>query len=216
MTFHYQKTEHDCWICALRNFLSFFNISVSEEEILDILQYKNNFPVFCNRGFFTYLPIILDDLNIKCDIVLDPRNRLVQEIMDYEHGYGKICSCCLDQIIQTYKQQKDALYYFYKALKSAALSPNITIRLDHPFVKEYLDWNYVVIACLTVSQLYGATGNEVLHSVTLKKEQGKILMIDPYEFLGKEEKNWMIWKENSLQYDWSQPIPYFIAAKVDE
>ena len=117
MAIHYQKTEHDCWICALRNFLSLLKTNISEEEALHIIQDKKSFPVFMGRGFFTYIPVVLDELNIKCDFVLDSHNPLLKGIVFKENGVSRIHAYRLDAVIREYEQQSEALCYFYKALK---------------------------------------------------------------------------------------------------
>ena len=150
----------------------------------------------------------------KCDFVLDSDNPLLGGIIFKENGAPRIHKARLDEAIRKYERQEDALYYFYKALKLSASSLNITLNFDVPTAKKYLDEEYVVMAALTVAELYGINGNNVLHSVTLRKKQGKVEVIDPYEMLGREEEeNWTRWRENSYQYNWSKKLPYFIAAK---
>lgn len=210
-TSYFQKSDNDCWICALRNMLGFLGIFVSEDQIRDILLCKKGLVLLSERGFFPYLPEVFDALSIPCDFVLDSDNFLLTHIFSEK----KISMEKLETVKQEAYDNRNALYYFYKSLKSVCGSPYVTIKFDES-IREYLDRDYVVAACLTVSELYGIKRNYVLHMVTMIKEEGKIKVMDPYEHMGRaKEKNWNKLLEFRDKKDWEEKVPYFIAAKIN-
>lgn len=212
-TIHYQKTEHDCWICTIKNMLSFIDIQVSEEEIQRILLDEKNLSLFSGRGFFTYVPVVLDALRIPCEFVLDTEDDLLQQVLS-----GTSCAPFnperLDSLLQEYQSTGNSLYYFYHSLQLIALSPHISLKFNVPTVRDYLDQEYVVAACLPVSALYGIRDNNTLHTVTLVKEKNSLKIIDPYESIGrKNEANWSLYCQHASRINWSEKIPYFAALR---
>ncbi len=210
----FQKDENDCWICALRNMLVLLGRKLSKEQILDIIINRKGLALLAGRGFFPYLPEVLDFLRLSCDFVLDSDDLLLSHIFSEK---PVIHMDRLDIIEQRLYHEKDALYYFYKSLKSVIRSPYVNVKFDTPVIREYLDKGYIVTAGLRVSELYGIRNSQTLHTVTVTKEDGELKIIDPYEALGRsEEKNWSLYEKFMYQRDWTSKAPYFIAAKKED
>lgn len=212
-TVYYQENDNDCWLCALRNMLGILGIPVSEDQIREILLNKKGLALLSGRGFFTYLPEVLDFLHLACEFVLDSDDSLLSHIFSEQNRIN------IDQlkiIEQECFDNRNALYYYYKSLRSACGSPYVTIRFDEPVIREYLDQGYMVVACLEASELYGMKQNHVLHTVTIIKEREKIKVVDPYEQMGRfREKNWSEFSVFRDKKEWNEKVPYFIAVKAN-
>lgn len=210
--YYYQENDNDCWLCALRNMLGFLRISVSEDQIREILLNKKGLALLSGRGFFTYLPEVLDFLHLTCEFVLDSDDSLLSHIFSEQN---QINMDQLEIIEQECYDNRDALYYFYKSLRTVCGSLYVTVRFDKPVIREYLDQGYIVVAGLEASELYGIKQNHVLHTVTVIKEKKKIKVIDPYEQMGRfREKNWSEFSAFRDKKDWNEKVPYFIAVKT--
>lgn len=228
---NYQKTEDECWLCTLKNLLCALDIPVTEMEIKCILQEERGLLSYSGRAFFLYLPVILDYLNIGCETVFDPENELLRPVLRRERqrtlsaeflsggrfepaGQEIISRELLKERIRTCYDKKDALYYFYLSLQYVLDSECVRFHTAFQRIAEYLDRNFLVAACMSVSQLYGIDQNETLHSVLLIKEREHIQIIDPYEKLGLEtEKRWREYVKFRDQLRWDFKVPYFIAVK---
>ena len=205
----YQKTENDCWLCALKNTLLAIDYKITTEKTLQIIKDKK-LELYDNRAFFPYIAVILDELHINCKFVLDIKNKLLESINKYENN---VFSCeKLDEIISEKYKNKDFCYYYYIALKYILSSSYVNIMINEPRPIYYLDKGAVIVACLYASDLYNSDIEQVLHTVTVLKKNGQIQIIDPYYKLGlNNEKNWGKYQHESFKFDWSIKIPYYIA-----
>lgn len=206
---YYQKTENDCWLCALKNSLLVIDYKITTEKIFQIIKDKK-LELYDNRAFFPYIAVILDELHINCKFILDINNKLLESIFDVENKM--ISHKKLNEIIDRKYKDNDFSYYYYIALKYILSSSYVNIMINEPRPIYYLNKGAVIVACLYASDLYNSDIEQVLHTVTVFKKNGQIQIIDPYYNIGlNNEKNWWKYQYESFKFDWSIKIPYYIA-----